>query len=318
MSESIKRLVSKRAFKRGQITQDIKALEALDDADLNVHLLDQYIKTIEDSLSAIDDFDSEICTDMSDSELTEVVASPRAYHMTINRKLSGYKAIRESLMAKKKSFRNAIAGMPNLTGAQKLIYLKGYLTGEALNIVENIPVEDDSFDQAVKLLDLNFLDKELIIDKTLNSILSAPEVGQVKEVEFFIRLIINKVHDLKGVGAILTEENSSGLLLLSKIINLKLPRQFLIELSRETNTNYPNFNQLVEKYQDILVRLRLGFNDQGVKPKVKGEHFSSSSKGDSKSKPNTESKTKDSTNVDKGKANAEHNKNQAFKTLSRP
>ena len=43
----------------------------------------------------------------------------------------------------------------------------------------------------------------------------------------------------------MTEENSSGLLLLSKIINFKLPRQFLIEPSR--GTNYPNFNQLVEK-----------------------------------------------------------------------
>ena len=69
----------------------------------------------------------------------------------------------------------------------------------------------------------------------------------------------------------------------------------------------------MEKYRDILARLRLGFNDQGVKTKVKGEHFSSSSKGDSKSKPNTESKTKDNTNVDEGKANAEHNKKQAFK-----
>ena len=52
----------------------------------------------------------------------------------------------------------------------------------------------------------------------------------MKEVESFIRLIINKVYDLKGVGVIMTEENSRGLLLLSKIINLKLPRQFLIEL----------------------------------------------------------------------------------------
>ena len=34
-------------------------------------------------------------------------------------------------------------------------------------------MEDDSFDQAAKLLDLNFLDKELIIDKTLDSILSS-------------------------------------------------------------------------------------------------------------------------------------------------
>ena len=126
-------------------------------------MLDKYIKTLQDSLSTIEDFDSDICIDMSDSELTEVVASSRAYHMTINQKLSGYKAIRESLMANKspnpsssaipgkivklplppiqiqtfendsenpfsyytfkKSFKNAIAGMPNLTGAQKLIYL---------------------------------------------------------------------------------------------------------------------------------------------------------------------------------------------------
>lgn len=111
----------------------------------------------------------------------------------------------------------------------------------------------------------------------------------------------------------MTEENSSGLLLLSKIINLKLPRQFLIELSIETNTNYPNFNQLVENHQALLVSLRLGFNDKGVKPKVKGENFSTGSKGDSKSKPNTKSKTKDDTYVDKGKANAEHNKKQMFK-----
>ena len=353
MSENIKRLVSRRAYKKGQITQDLKALEALDEAQLNCHLLDQYIKTIEDSLSVIEGYDMEICTDMSDSEIEEVVASSRVYHMDINLKLSRYKALREGLVAKKspdpsgtvtpgkivklplppiqiqtfennsenpfsyftfkKSFKNAIAGMPNLTGAQKLIYLKGYLTGEALNLIENIPVEDGKFDEAIDLLDQNFLDKDLIIDKTLSSILSAPEVSQVKEVESFIRLIINKVHDLKGVGVDLTRKNTSGLLLLSKIINLKLPRQFLIELSRVTNTNYPTFNLLVERYQDILVRLRLGFNDQGVKPKAKGDHTSSNSKGDHKSKPSTESKTKDNANVDKGKANAEQNKKQALK-----
>lgn len=240
MSENIKRLVSRRAFKTGQVTQDLKALEALEDADLNFHLLDRYIKTIEDCLSAIEEFDSEICVDMSEAELTGVVASSRAYHMSINLKLPKYKAKREGLMAKKspnpsgntspgkivklplppiqiqtfennfenpfsyytfkKSFKNAIAGMPNLTDAQKLIYLKRYLTGEALNLVENIPVEDDNFDQAIKILDFNFLDKEMIVDKTLNSILSAPDVDQMKEVEPFIRQILNNVHDLKGVG----------------------------------------------------------------------------------------------------------------------
>ena len=126
----------------------------------------------------------------------------------------------------KKGFLNAIAIMPNITNAQKLIYLKGCVTNEALTIIENLPVEDNNHELAIKKLDSNFLDKDLIVDKTLNTILNAPEISRIKDVEAFILLMNNRVQDLKGVGVDLTEPGSSGLLLLSKIINLKLPRQF--------------------------------------------------------------------------------------------
>ena len=143
---------------------------------------------------------------------------------------------------------NALAGIPNLTDSQKLIYLRGYLLGEALSLVENLPVLNDSYLEPLTLLDKNFLEKDLIIDKTLNSILIAPEVSHLNEVESFVRLVANKVQDLKGLGVNLSLDGSSGLLLLSKIINLKLPRQILIKLSRKTNSNYPNFNQLLSCY----------------------------------------------------------------------
>ena len=168
----------------------------------------------------------------------------------------------------KKAFRNALAGMPNLTNAQRFIYLKGYLKGDALKLVENITVNDEGYDLAFDQLDFHYLDSENIIDKTLDEILNLSEVRQLKEVESFIRLVSNKVHDLKGLNVDLLERDSSGLMLFSKIVNRKLPRHFLIELSRVTDTTYPNFNQLLNKYQSILARLNLGWNENsGAKPK---------------------------------------------------
>ena len=132
--------------------------------------------------------------------------------------------------------------------------------------MENITVNDEGYELAFDHLEFHYLDKENIIDKTL---LNLAEVRQLKEVESFIRLVHNKVHDLKGLNVDLLEENSSGLMLFSKIVNRKLPRHFLIELSRVTDSTYPDFNQLLYRYR-ILARLNLGWNDNsGAKPKIK-------------------------------------------------
>ena len=87
----------------------------------------------------------------------------------------------------KKAFFNALAGMPNLTNAQRFIYLKGYLKGDALKRVENITVDNEGYGLAFDQLDFHYLDKENIIDKTLDEILNLSEVKQLKGVESFIR-----------------------------------------------------------------------------------------------------------------------------------
>ena len=60
----------------------------------------------------------------------------------------------------------------------------------------------------------------------------------------------------------LLEVNSAGLVLVSKIVCNKLPRHFLIELFRETSTNYPNFSQLLQVYQTILTRLKVNSKEK--------------------------------------------------------
>ena len=52
----------------------------------------------------------------------------------------------------KKTFLNALAGIPNLANAQKLLCLKNFLKGEVLNTSESIAVNDEGFKTAFDLL----------------------------------------------------------------------------------------------------------------------------------------------------------------------
>ena len=85
---------------------------------------------------------------------------------------------------------NALAGIPNLTNAQKLIYLKNFVKGEALSAVEHVTVNDDGFKTAFELLDFNFLNKEEIRDRTIDTILSLSEARSLKEEQSIVNCMI--------------------------------------------------------------------------------------------------------------------------------
>ena len=300
-------LVRRRAYVKGLITQDVNKIKALKDDQLNKPLLEDIILKIHNNLKIVEEFDASLGEDLDEPELGQFLTSVGSYNFEVMKTLADLKLKCDSLFSEKKvspevntksvklplppiqitpyennalnpfayfnfkkTFKNALAGMPNLTKLQKFVYLKGYLLGEALNVVENIPVTDDGYDLAFEQLDFNFLDVDNIVDKVLGEILHCNEAKSLNEVESLIRSLTNKIVDLKGLGVDLLQNNSASLLLVSKIINEKLPRSFLIELSRETGTSYPNFNQLANFYQSIISRLRLGqCENSGAKPKVK-------------------------------------------------
>ena len=310
MAEAIKR---RRAYNKGLITHDLNSINSLTDDQLNIPLLEDYIDRLEANLVTIEEFDASMSEALLAADLDVAIIASRTYHLEIRRKVADLKVKRDKLVNKpppippekvvklplppvqissfennttspfayfnfKKAFINALAGMPNLTQAQKFLYLKGYLVGEALIVVENIPVTDDGYALALQQLDFNFLDKENIIDRVLNDILQMVEVRSLLEVEPLVRTLHTKISDLNGLGVNLLETDSAALLLLSKIVNKKLPRQFLIELARDTGSTYPNFNQLLCRYHNILARLSLGSDNVSVRPKVKDENVNVSSK----------------------------------------
>ena len=220
------------------------------------------ISDVEERLKTVDEFTSEICFELDDELMQEEVENNSKYVLSVKTQICMYrgsfpnkgsqinanvencKTVKLPLppitlqsfennssdpfayFTFKKTFLNALAGIPNLTNAQKLIYLNNFVKGEALSTVEHVTFNDDGFKTAFDLLDFNFLNKEEIRDRTIDTILSLSEAKSLKEVETLIRAVNSKLHDLKSLNLDLLEVNSAGLVLVSKIVCNKLPRHF--------------------------------------------------------------------------------------------
>ena len=75
------------------------------------------------------------------------------------------------------------------------------------------------------------------------------------------------MYDLRRFNLDLLEVNSAGIVLVGKIPCNKLPRHFLIELFRETSTNYPSFSEILKVYQTTLTRLKVNSKENSTKLK---------------------------------------------------
>ena len=56
-----------------------------------------------------------------------------------------------------------MSSVQGVTPSVKLVYLKSYLEGRALSLIENLPIVDNSYTTAWQLLEEELLDKDLLI-----------------------------------------------------------------------------------------------------------------------------------------------------------
>ena len=149
------------------------------------------------------------------------------------------------------SFNNALDSVPNVKKSVKLVYLKSYLGGRALALVENLAIEDDSFDVAVRLLNEEFFDKDYLINETLTSIVNHKSCSTLEMNMQFISFIKAKLAELEKFQIKLLDSDSDGLILLSNIVRSKLYSPFLKELCRKLSFNYPTANNIIENASSI-------------------------------------------------------------------
>ena len=160
------------------------------------------------------------------------------------------------------TFTNTISLIPNLSPAVKFMYLKNCLQGKALSLIENLPVSESVYDEAWNLLDGFFKDTDKIVNLIFSDI-NHKVCNNVKETEAFIVKVQQKKLELNKLEVTFVND-SAGEKLLSHIVRGKLPKFFVQEIVRKTNTNYPSTCQIEEHYINIIKMFATNKSDSNV------------------------------------------------------
>jgi len=177
-------------------------------------------------------------------------------------------------------FKNVVDFRVNLSDSSKFTYLRSYLRGYALKIVQHLTVTGENYSVALKLLENEFLNKEEIVNGLFKKLLSlSPVSDDFQHTKLYLTEIRCILSDLNNYDRnLLTDKTSEEFI--SHIVFSKLPVSFRQEAARKLSNNYPSLTQIFENYVEILRMLSLqsiadkssteGKNsvDKSVKPKI--------------------------------------------------
>ena len=164
------------------------------------------------------------------------------------------------------SFNNALSAFPNITGGQKMYWLKSLLRGKALSLIENVPNVESAFSECWKLLEQEFLDKKKIIDLTIKEIVEYKKLSTTEDLNKFFVFLKFKLIELAKQNVNFVNE-TSGNIILSYIVREKCPKYFLMELCRSIQSPYPSLQAFLNESSDIIKMLSMKTNNNETSSK---------------------------------------------------
>ena len=150
----------------------------------------------------------------------------------------------------KSAFNNALDAVGDMSPSQKYMYLKSTLRGKAFSLIDSLPADESAFEDAMNLLDKEFLDKDLIVNQIIEKIQLYPPINNLDETIQFITFLRFRLVDLEKFGVVFGD--SGGEAYISCDVRRKLPRFFLSELSRYIKNPYPKVKDILNHSSDIF------------------------------------------------------------------
>ena len=156
------------------------------------------------------------------------------------------------------TFMNAMSSFSEITDVTKLIYLESLLGGRALSLIEHLPVNEYAFDEAWKLLEDEFLDKDFLVNSILSELINWPSCGNLTITMEFSTFLKSKLLSLRRVGFYFEERNTPGNVLLCNLVRAKLPAFFMQEICRRSGEGYQSVNDFSDFANDICRMFKKG------------------------------------------------------------
>lgn len=136
----------------------------------------------------------------------------------------------------------------SLSDVQRLFYLRKYLKDEALSVVVNLPLENESYKEALHLLKKRFDNKARLVINHVNHILDLPSMqkGTAASIRSFISQVQQQLHALTN----LKQPTQSWDMLLIPILVRKLDlftkRAYQLDRDHQTLPTMDSFVQFLE------------------------------------------------------------------------
>jgi len=158
----------------------------------------------------------------------------------------------------KTQYNNVIGLREDLSASTKFTYLKSYLKGYALKLVQHLQVNDENYAVALQLLESEFLNEKALVNDLIRKLmdLKLKSDPTYLETKIFINDARCVIADLKVYNYDLLKEKSANAVV-SNVIFSKLPSVFQQELIRKVDDNYPSVQQVFENYVEVINILNL-------------------------------------------------------------
>ena len=155
-------------------------------------------------------------------------------------------------------YNNVVGLRPNLSKSTKFSYLRSYLRGYALKLVQHLQVSDDNYDTALKLLSEEFLNQNSLIDDLLRKLFELKPKFDTSflSTKIFISEVRCIVSDLSAYGLDVLGDVAANKII-SHVVFHKLPQVFKQEVVRKLGENFPSLENIFDNYVEIVRTLNM-------------------------------------------------------------
>ncbi|XP_073955673.1 uncharacterized protein [Choristoneura fumiferana] len=133
----------------------------------------------------------------------------------------------------------------SLSDIQKLFYLRKYLLGDALSVIINLPMVNESYPEALALLKKRFDNKSRVISNHINLILDLPQMqkGTASSIRAFISEVQQQIYALKNLEQPIEQWDMLLISVLSRKLDSYTCRAY--HLDRENPENLPTIAEFI-------------------------------------------------------------------------
>ena len=147
-------------------------------------------------------------------------------------------------------FTSGLSSFKQITNTTRFMYLRAQLSGKAKSLIENLAVDESTFDTAIAMLDKEFLNRSEIFVATMANFMDRAPATNVDTACDIVLNFQTHITELKKLNYDFTG-NEASMELVSMILRSKLPKFFSLELGRVCRKANPSYNEIFENYNHV-------------------------------------------------------------------